>query len=292
MRYGWAIAPLLVFLGSCQPESPPVVSPVPPVPSPTAVASPSPSPTVSPARLLTTAEDIGTGAETVAQSANTPADWQLVAAQLQRAVALLTAIPETSPEAEAAATLLTDYQSKLAIAQERAAAAPTPTAPSPVTAPDDLRVRISSEADTEASATPNRNPATGDAASGFPADCQSQQPDPDPSVQLSTLRLYRPTAEDTALAQDGSTYLVGCLANRGDRAVDRVGIRYTYQRPNGEGAGLGELVFPVDSIAAGAVVPFRSRFVLATDIQRVDLVSVDSTYGEAVAARGWAERRD
>jgi len=286
----WAIATALLLASSCQPP-PATEAPATPSPTPTAALSstptPSPSPTASPspAALLAQARDLGTGAAALAQSANTPADWQFVATQLQRALNLLAAIPADSAESEAAATLKADYEGKLTAATARSEGAPRPAPPAASPAPEDLRVRVG----TDAGATPaagTGEPGSG-STPGFPDSEECRGPDPNSAGEAgnSTLgytlvRIYVPTSEDATLAQDGSAYLVGCIINRGDQPLSRVGVRYTYKRGGTPGTGFGELVFPTTPVPAGQMAAFRSAFTLDSQIQDIELVSFESVYGE------------
>ncbi|NJL00446.1 MAG: Caspase domain-containing protein [Spirulinaceae cyanobacterium SM2_1_0] len=117
---------------SCAASESQVLAP-PPEPTPTvaaAVATP-----VARANAFQDALDIGMGAATLAQSARTENDWRLVAGQWQRAIALLTALPPTAPQHQAAQAKIAEYQQNLATAQQRSGAEPSSATTANVPAP-------------------------------------------------------------------------------------------------------------------------------------------------------------
>lgn len=131
----------LILLGialsmvACQ-RSPgdPVARPTPEVPS--AIASPSPSPSAQPSpgvahqKTLQRAFDTAYGAASIAQSAASPGDWQLVVRQWQQAIALLQQIPPQSSHHTLAQQKIKEYQQNLTYAQtqtQTASPAPSPT---------------------------------------------------------------------------------------------------------------------------------------------------------------------
>lgn len=71
-------------------------------------------------------------AATIGQSARTREDWQLVVTQWERAISLLQAIPENSPQQAIAQTKLEQYQKNLAYARERARTPNPPKSPSSI----------------------------------------------------------------------------------------------------------------------------------------------------------------
>ncbi len=117
-----------------------VSPPAAPEPAPTATGAAAPPAAAPPVRANTfeDALDVGFGAATLTQSAQTAADWQLVASQWQRAIALLQSLPADHPQYQAAQAKIAEYQQNLAVAQQRssgggavAAAPPPAAAPSP-----------------------------------------------------------------------------------------------------------------------------------------------------------------
>lgn len=94
---------------------------------------PSPVPAVTPLKTpgrdyYQRALDKAYSAASIGQSARTREDWQLAATQWERAIALLQAIPEDSPQQAIAQTKLEQYRNNLADARQQAQ---TPTSPQP-----------------------------------------------------------------------------------------------------------------------------------------------------------------
>ncbi|NER48325.1 MAG: aspartyl protease [Symploca sp. SIO1A3] len=107
----------------------PVTSPTPaasPTPTPKPKASPSPSPTASAANsdAYPHAIDIATGAITIAKSAVSRDDWDLVASQWQRAIDLLKSVPASDANYANAQQRLPQYQRFMAEAKTKAAPPP------------------------------------------------------------------------------------------------------------------------------------------------------------------------
>ena len=64
--------------------------------------------------------DRGMGAAVIAQSASSNEDWNLVASEWQKAIALLKAVPTSSPNYAKAQKKIVEYQKNLAIAEQKA----------------------------------------------------------------------------------------------------------------------------------------------------------------------------
>ncbi|HBQ99977.1 MULTISPECIES: retropepsin-like aspartic protease [unclassified Roseofilum] len=115
----------------------PVEGSDPPTPEvPQAIVSPSPSPSAAPSpvvqdqKTLQRALDKAYGAASIAQSAASPGDWQLVTRQWQQAIALLQHISPQSPHYALAQQKINEYQKNLTYAQnqsQNASPAPAPT---------------------------------------------------------------------------------------------------------------------------------------------------------------------
>lgn len=106
------------------PEVPPAIT------SPSPSPSPKPSPVVSHQKTLQRALDKAYGAASIAQSAQSPGDWQLVVRQWQQAISLLQQIPPQSPQHTLAQQKIKEYQQNLTYAQSQtqiASPAPSPT---------------------------------------------------------------------------------------------------------------------------------------------------------------------
>lgn len=83
------------------------------------VGSPSPAPTAT-GDPFAKGVDKAASATSLAQSAQTPDDWNLVLTQWQRAIAFMKAVPTSSPNHAAAQKLLATYEQNLARAQQQA----------------------------------------------------------------------------------------------------------------------------------------------------------------------------
>jgi len=126
----------LLLLAACSPSPSPSPSPqaaTPLVESSPVVANPrpSPSPTI-PGNPFQKGIDRASSAETLAQSAQSRDDWNLVISRWQEAIALMQAVPKTSQDYKTAQQRLTDYRRSLSRAQQQAKRgpqAPTGTAP-------------------------------------------------------------------------------------------------------------------------------------------------------------------
>lgn len=87
------------------------------------VVSIAPSPIVSPLPqidFLKRAETKALGAESIAQSAQSLDDWNLVRDRLQQAIVLLKSVPKSHPKKAFAEKKIVEYQKRLAIIQQKA----------------------------------------------------------------------------------------------------------------------------------------------------------------------------
>ncbi|MDJ1180466.1 retropepsin-like aspartic protease [Roseofilum sp. BLCC_M91] len=127
---------IVVSMVACK-RSPVEVADPPPPETPQAIASPSPSPTPKPSpvktdqKTLQRALDKAYGAASIAQSAASPGDWQLVARQWQQAIALLQQIPPQSPNHTLAQQKINEYQQNLTYAQTQTQTVSPSPSPSP-----------------------------------------------------------------------------------------------------------------------------------------------------------------
>lgn len=113
-----AIAVTLVACSTFRPSNTP--SPLPDVLSSSpVVGSPSPIPTAT-SDPFAKGVDKASSATSLAQSAQSAEDWNLVLTQWQRAIAFMKAVPPSSPNRAAAQKLLVAYQQDLARAQQQA----------------------------------------------------------------------------------------------------------------------------------------------------------------------------
>lgn len=112
---------IAVTLVACNPFRPSVTpSPLPDVLSSSpVVGSPSPIP-IATGDPFTKGVDKAASATSLAQSAQSAEDWNLVLTQWQRAIAFMKAVPPSSPNHAAAQKLLAAYQRDLARAQQQA----------------------------------------------------------------------------------------------------------------------------------------------------------------------------
>lgn len=111
---------ILLSLTACSTSRPTATSSPPEIVigSPT-VGSPSPTPTVT-GDPFAKGVDKAASATSLAQSAQTPEDWNLVLTQWQRAIAFMKAVPASSPNYAAAQKLLSSYQQALVRTQLQA----------------------------------------------------------------------------------------------------------------------------------------------------------------------------
>ncbi|NJK99090.1 MAG: hypothetical protein HC838_06145 [Spirulinaceae cyanobacterium RM2_2_10] len=141
LRHFGLLCVALGLLSSCGSNASPD-----PVPTPTTTTAPSPSPvtTTTPtsppvtSNVLQDARDVAAGARTIAQSAKSPQDWQLVTSQWQRAIDKLLALPAAHPDKAQANALVAELRRDLTAAETQARAASSPAvAPPPPSRPED-----------------------------------------------------------------------------------------------------------------------------------------------------------
>ncbi|XGV98288.1 MAG: type IV pilin-like G/H family protein [Leptolyngbya sp. BL-A-14] len=110
----------VIALAGCSTSRPSATSAPPEliITSPVA-SSPTPTPTVT-GDPFAKGVDKAASATSLAQSAQTPEDWNLVLTQWQRAIAFMKAVPPSSPNHSAAQKLLPSYQQSLTRAQQQA----------------------------------------------------------------------------------------------------------------------------------------------------------------------------
>lgn len=92
----------------------PLSAPPPPTSSTTSSTSSKPQP-----ETFSQALDRGMGAAVIAQSASSNEDWNLVASEWQKAIALLKAVPKSNPNYAMAQKKSVEYQRNLVIAQQK-----------------------------------------------------------------------------------------------------------------------------------------------------------------------------
>lgn len=91
-----------------------------PVVNPSSVATPISQPTIAPKEAYERALDAAYSATTIAQSAQSSGDWQLVIARWQEAIGLLKRVPSSSTYHAIAQPKISEYQRSLRIAQQQA----------------------------------------------------------------------------------------------------------------------------------------------------------------------------
>ncbi|MBW4691863.1 MAG: type IV pilin-like G/H family protein [Lyngbya sp. HA4199-MV5] len=110
---------IVMTLAACSTSRPTATSPSPELVIASPTGSPLPTPTVT-GDPFAKGVDKAASATSLAQSAQTPEDWNLVLSQWQRAIAFMKAVPESSPNYAAARKLLSSYQQDLVRAQQQA----------------------------------------------------------------------------------------------------------------------------------------------------------------------------
>lgn len=195
--------------------------------------------------LLLEAEEKAESARTLAQTAQSGDDWDLVARQWQRAIALTEQIPASDGQYTTAQQRLTDYQTNFATAQQQAedranvASAPLPS--TVVTVTDEAQIQCLNVAAT--------------------ADSQA--------VELTNVRFDTPS-------DDGATnQIVGCITNHSDQAIASATIDYTGSSaddPEAVVEGRGELDFT--NLDPGATVAFRGNFELPASLNAIEISGI------------------
>jgi hypothetical protein len=237
---------------AAEPTEPPAAEPTAPPASPTS-ANPAITPVAnSPTNALKLALERGSAAVTLSQAAQSVDDWSLVASKWQQAIDLLKGVPASSPDYAAARQKLAEYQSYLAVAQQRAkqpiiAAAPLGAA--------NIRTPALAEAAVSCSpvaSTPNSQP-----------------------IELSKVQ-FDPTAEQTAASS-----IVGCITNHTEQPIAAIDVTYSsrlVENDSGEAEpteASGRLNF--SKLDPKQTVPFKSAFTIAPAAQEVTIASISWT---------------
>lgn len=108
--------------------TPPVEQASSPVVNPSPMATPTSQPSLSPQEAYERALDAAYSATTIAQSAQSFSDWQLVINRWQEAIQLLQRVPSSSSYYAIAKEKLSQYQRNLSLAQQQAKS-PRPSSP-------------------------------------------------------------------------------------------------------------------------------------------------------------------
>lgn len=95
-------------------------APNPPLIKPSVVATPISQPTIAPKEAYERALDAAYSASTIAQSAQSSSDWQLVSDRWQEAIGLLKMVSSTSTYHAIAQPKIAEYQRNLSMAQQQA----------------------------------------------------------------------------------------------------------------------------------------------------------------------------
>lgn len=155
---------------TAQPNPP--ATPIPASPQPVSSPTPAASPESDP---LPQAFDTAMSAATIAQSAVSPDDWNLVISRWQEAIALLEKTPSSHPKKQLANQKIDEYQRNLAYAKEQSLK-PSQPKPSPQT--------IIASQPSQPSAAPTQPPVTSPPSQ--PKTQTSQPPATPPSSQPDT----------------------------------------------------------------------------------------------------------
>jgi hypothetical protein len=191
--------------------------------------------------LLLEAEEKAESARTLAQTAQSGDDWDLVVRQWERAIALTETIPEGNSQFATAQQRLADYRTNLATAQQQAetlanvASAPLP---STVVTVNEEQVQC-----LDVAATADSQP-----------------------VELTNVRFDTPSDEGT------TNQIVGCITNHSDQAIASATIDYTgssADEPDSTVEGRGELNFT--DLEPGATVAFRGNFELPASLNTIEI---------------------
>lgn len=98
-----------------------------PSPVPSQISPPSPSPTLE-SNQFQDGLDAAVSAATIAQSAQSREDWNLVVSRWQNAIALFKTLPKSNPNYAVAQKKIAEYQRNLTYAQKQATNPPKPAA--------------------------------------------------------------------------------------------------------------------------------------------------------------------
>jgi hypothetical protein len=246
---GWigAIVGYAMWSALTAPTSPsPVESPTVPPPLPLPTPTPPLRSPVSQVDLIDSYQAAlrrGTQAERLAQSAQSVDDWSLVVSQWQQAISLLQAVPLSSPSRGAAQARLSQYQSSLAAAQQRAA-----TLPGTISAlPPGATLTVSNDISCPAIASTPESQA----------------------VELSNVQFKRNATDPT------HDSIIGCITNNTNQAIVHVSVSYqgsSTHNPNLMQSGYSALGF--SNLASRQTVPFRSRFEISPDVTNLNIKSI------------------
>jgi hypothetical protein len=208
----------------------------------------------------------GMTAANLAQTADTPENWNFVHTVWQYAIESLQDIPSDAPQYTEAQAKIEQYRQDQEIARQHHQQLATETA--------QARQPTSSEAES--------NPAVASL-------CQGVEPGPSAdALTISNIQFYRPPAtavkfgpeyrHDDSNGQED--YMIGCLTNNSNQAILSVGMNVT----TAHGFSSGGLDFPGDLIQPGESVPFRGPFGIdpdVTEMKVVELTSLDESYQPA-----------
>jgi hypothetical protein len=239
---GWigAIAGYAFFQRQSNSQSPSTATN--PIVSPSVAVPTAPSTAPASTSAIEQAAAKASSATTLAQSAQSKDDWEIVITQWQEAITLLKSIPQTSPDYAAAQQQLQSYQASLDSAQQQLAAQP------PVTnfPPPSTTVRVSS--DVSCRPVPNQ--------------------DGSPPIEITNVQ-FNPGASDT-----GITYIVGCITNHTDQPIGTVSV--VYEEVGGADGQpqnkSGSLSFT--DLLPGETIPFRSDFTIAPSVSSATIQSI------------------
>lgn len=133
-------------------STPPSTVTNPPV-IPAPLATPMSQPTLTPKEAYEQGLDAAYSAATIAQSAQSPSDWQLVSSRWQEAIELLQKVPSSSSLHAIAQSKITQYQRNQRIAQQRI------TRPRPSPSPEAVIVTSPQTAVQPLEPSPNQSPS-------------------------------------------------------------------------------------------------------------------------------------
>ncbi len=194
--------------------------------------------------LLLEAEEKAESARTLAQTAQSGDDWDLVVRQWERAIALTEEIPETDSQYSLAQQQLADYRTNLAAAQQQAEA----------------RANVDSTPLPSTVVTVNEEQVQ---CLDIAATAESQP------VELTNVQFYTTSNEGT------TNQIVGCITNHSDQAIASATIGYSgapADAPDSTVEGRGELDFA--DLQPGATVAFRGNFELPSSLNTVEIAEI------------------
>jgi hypothetical protein len=216
-------------------------------PATTNPASPSPLPRE--VNLYATAQDTAQQATNLSSAAQSVDDWNTVARQWRRAIAMLQEIPPDSPDYAAAQEAIATYQANLTTAEQQIANAPESDALPPPTT-----VTLGSE--------PTCNPV-------------------EPAADAAPLEFSQLSLAAAPEGTEGSI-IAGCVTNHSDTPISDILLAYeatSEQLP--EFSQNGEQGINVSTIPPGETLFFQSSFVLEPEATNVTINTVSWTPPEA-----------